>query len=103
MVAAKTSMMTARAAQGRPPKLSRSLRHTSRAKALMAPGYWTGSSSTTCANSPQTVAQHQAQTAAAILTRQHRVQTMFVSLEEQVNVGSMQLYIHQQATRRCPA
>ena len=34
----------------RRPKLSRSLRHTSLAKALMAPEYCTGSSNTTCSN-----------------------------------------------------
>lgn len=34
------------------PKLSRSFRHTSLAKAFIAPGYWTGSSSTTCSFQP---------------------------------------------------
>ena len=34
------------------PKLSKSFRHTSLAKAFIAPGYWTGSSSTTCSLQP---------------------------------------------------
>jgi hypothetical protein len=54
----KQVVQRTRAVSSYPPKLSRSFRHTSRAKALMAPGYCTGSSSTTC-ESARPLAQSQ--------------------------------------------